>query len=383
MSPLNILHVFRAPVGGLFRHVIDLARGQAARGHRVGLIADSSTGGANAEKVLAEITPELALGLTRIPMRRHIGLGDLMAAFHAGRRIAAVKADVIHGHGAKGAAYGRLAMAPAGTIRAYTPHGGSLWFDRSTLAGCIYLGLEHALRSRTDLLLCESAFSAETFRRKIGEPSGLVRVVHNGVSEAEFAEAPLAPDATDLLFIGELRDLKGIDVLLDAMAQLQRAGRKLTATLVGDGPDRAALIERAARNGLAERARFPGAMPARKAFALGRALVVPSRAESLPYIVLEAAAAQKPLISTSVGGIPEIYGPMSGTLVPAGNVEALARAIAETIDHPDRAADRAQQLRTRVAASFSIDVMVDGVLSAYAEALRARHATADAPLTVS
>ena len=45
MKPLNILHVFRAPVGGLFRHVLDLTREQTARGHRVGLIADSNTGG--------------------------------------------------------------------------------------------------------------------------------------------------------------------------------------------------------------------------------------------------------------------------------------------------------------------------------------------------
>jgi hypothetical protein len=57
MTPLNILHVFRAPVGGLFRHVLDLAREQIARGHRVGLIADSTTGGARAEAVLGELAP--------------------------------------------------------------------------------------------------------------------------------------------------------------------------------------------------------------------------------------------------------------------------------------------------------------------------------------
>jgi hypothetical protein len=51
---LKILHVLRAPVGGLFRHVVDLARGQTARGHRVGLIADATTGGARAEAMLAE-----------------------------------------------------------------------------------------------------------------------------------------------------------------------------------------------------------------------------------------------------------------------------------------------------------------------------------------
>jgi glycosyltransferase involved in cell wall biosynthesis len=172
-------------------------------------------------------------------------------------------------------------------------------------------------------------------------------------------------------------------VLLDAIAQLRCAGRKLTATLVGDGPDRAEFIAHAAANGLSDAVRFAGVMPARKAFALGRVMIAPSRQESLPYVVLETAAAQKPLITTSVGGIPEIYGPMSSELVPPGNAEALARAIADKLDHPDRALELAQHLRARVAASFSVDVMVDGVLSAYGEALRARHAKAGAPLTAS
>ena len=64
--PLNIIHVFRAPVGGLFRHVVDLVRGQIARGHRVGIIADSTTGNARSDEIFAELAPQLALGLTRI-----------------------------------------------------------------------------------------------------------------------------------------------------------------------------------------------------------------------------------------------------------------------------------------------------------------------------
>ena len=61
-TSLKILHVLRAPLGGLFRHVVDVARGQVERGHRVGLVVDSTTGGANAETVLAELAPRLALG---------------------------------------------------------------------------------------------------------------------------------------------------------------------------------------------------------------------------------------------------------------------------------------------------------------------------------
>src|SRR5271165_7392116 len=101
---LNILHVMRAPVGGLFRHVVDLARGQAACGYRVGLVADASTGGAEAEARLASLAPHLALGLTRVAMSRQLGPRDATARTHVARRAAEVEADVVHGHGAKGGA---------------------------------------------------------------------------------------------------------------------------------------------------------------------------------------------------------------------------------------------------------------------------------------
>ncbi len=369
MTPLKILHVFRAPVGGLFRHVLDLTREQVARGHHVGLIADSNTGGARAEATLNELAPSLALGLTRIPMRRHIGPGDAVVMSHVMGRIAQTGVDVVHGHGAKGGAYARMALNTRRVVRAYTPHGGSLLFGHDTLAGKFYLATEKVLMLRGDLFLFESAYSAEIFRRKIGTPAGLVRVVHNGVSRKEFEPIVARPDATDLVFMGEFRPVKGIDVLIDAIAQLHRAGRTVTTTLVGDGPDRAALLDQVARLGLADIVRFRPAMPAREAQALGRIMVIPSRADSLPYVVLEAAAAGLPLITTKVGGIPEIYGTLTDTLVPPEDVGALAHTIARTLDHPDATADLAKSVQERVASSFSVDTMVDGVLSAYETAL--------------
>ncbi len=86
MKPLNILHIFRAPVGGLFRHVLDLTREQIARGHRVGLIADNKTGGSCADEIFRELAPSLVFGISRIPMRRHIGPGDAVALTHVLRR---------------------------------------------------------------------------------------------------------------------------------------------------------------------------------------------------------------------------------------------------------------------------------------------------------
>jgi glycosyltransferase involved in cell wall biosynthesis len=366
---LNIIHVFRAPVGGLFRHVVDLVRGQIARGHRVGIIADSSTGDARSDKVFAELTPQLALGLTRIPMHRPLSPFDLPAVLHVTERIRQTEADVVHGHGAKGGAYARLAMPGRRVVRAYTPHGGSLLLSHDNLSGRMYLTLERILLMRPTLFLFESAYSGRIFREKIGEPRGLVRVIHNGVAPGEFAPVATASDATDLLFIGEFRPVKGIDLLIDAIARLHAAGRPLTATLVGSGPDEAALRAQVQHHALQHAIRFMPAMPARKAFALGRVMVIPSRAESLPYVVLETAAAEKPLITTNVGGIPEIYGPLSPALIPAGNTEALAAAILHTLDNPADAAALADGLRQRVASSFSVDAMVDGVISAYGDAM--------------
>ncbi|HLF23927.1 MAG TPA: glycosyltransferase family 4 protein [Burkholderiales bacterium] len=369
MQPLNILHVFRAPVGGLFRHVLDLTRGQIARGHRVGLIADSHTGGENAEKVLRELAPSLALGFSRFPMRRHANPGDLFALAHVLRRVAQTGADIVHGHGAKGGAFARLTFGRNRAVRAYTPHGGSLLFGHDTLAGKFYLMSERLLMLRGDLFLFESAYSADIFRRKIGNPPGLVRIVHNGVSRAEFEPIVARGDATDLVFMGELRSVKGIDVLIEAIALLRRDGRSVTATLVGSGPDRDALGAQVERLGLSADVRFKPAMPGYEALTLGRIMVVPSRAESLPYVVLEAAAGGKPLITTRVGGIPEIYGPLSDALVLPQDAPALARAIAAALDNPAATIETARLLRERVAASFSVDTMVDGVLAGYQAAL--------------
>lgn len=371
MRPLNILHVYRSPVGGLFRHVLDLAQGQAARGHKVGMIVSNLTGGTRAAAQLDALAPQLALGITRIAMHREPHPRDLAAGRHVARRIADSRADVIHGHGAKGGAFARLVPAPARVVRAYTPHGGSLLFSHDTLSGKVYLGMERLMTLRRTLYLFESEYSAAMFHRKIGTPRGLVRVVHNGVGATDFEPIPLAADAADLVFLGELRMIKGIDVLLKALARLKREGRTVTATLVGSGPFEAELRRLTAELDLAAAVRFAGAMPAREALALGRIMVVPSRKESLPYVVLEAAAAGKRLIATQVGGIGEIFGEQSGLLIPSDDEAALAGAIARVLDDPATADADAERLRRRVAASFSVDVMVDAVLAAYREALGA------------
>jgi glycosyltransferase involved in cell wall biosynthesis len=371
-SNLRILHVVRAPVGGLFRHVCDLAHRQVDRGHTVGLIADSTTGGASAEAALAALAPRLALGVRRIPIARDVGLNDLVGLARVFRAVRAAAPDVLHGHGAKGGACARLAPVPATSIRVYTPHGGSLHYGPGTLRGTIYGAMERALMPRTDLFLFESAYARDAYVTRMGAPSGVVRIVCNGVGESEFVPVIPAADATDFVFLGELRILKGVDILIEALASLHKSGRQVTLTIVGEGPDGEALRAQAARLGISQAVRFAGFRPAREAFGLGRILVLPSRKESLPYVVLEAAAAGIPIVATNVGGIPEIFGPLSHRLIPPEDPDALAAAAMAALDDPAGVRAATGAIRMRVQQLFSLDAMVGGVLDAYREALTAR-----------
>jgi len=368
--PLKILHVLRAPLGGLFRHVADLVRAQIERGHHVGVIADSTRLGPHPEGTLETLRPKLALGVTRIPIGRHLGPGDVSAAMQIGRLIRASGAEIVHGHGAKGGAFARLCAPAAGVVRAYTPHGGSLLYKPGTLSSGFYITLEKFLRPLSDLLLFESAYVAGLYRAKVGRTNALERVVSNGVGPTEFADVTLRPDAADILFIGELRHIKGVDVLLDAVANIRRDGKPLTAAIVGSGPSRPQLEAQAERLGLSGAVTFHGPVPARDAFKLGRLMVIPSRAESMPYIVLETAAAGVPMITTAVGGVPDIFGREAHRLLQPDDLPSLTAAIDRAVNDPETMRASTAAVRERVRAEFSIEHMVDGVIAGYREALR-------------
>ena len=115
-------------------------------------------------------------------------------------------------------------------------------------------------------------------------------------------------------------------------------------------------------------------MPARDAFALGKVMVVPSYGESLPYVVLEAGAAAKPLIATNVGGIPEIFGPQAARLIQPGDRAALMRALADAVNDPETMRASSLAVQARIRDVFSVQTMVDEGLAAYAEALRQKRA---------
>jgi len=371
-QPLRILHAVRAPVGGIFRHILDVANGQADRGHHVGIIADSMTGGERAEAALAAIAPRLKLGVHRLAIRREPVPIDAVVWAHFMRLIRKLKPDVLHGHGAKAGAFIRLKGRSAKTIRVYTPHGGSLHYPLNTLKGAIYSRLERALMNRTDLFLFESAFARDTYQRTIGKPTGLVRCVFNGVTADEFDPIPIADDATDIVYVGEFRQIKGADILIDAVARLRADGKQVNLTLAGDGEELEALKAQIARLGLTDAVRFIGHVKARYGFSKGKVLVVPSRGDSMPYVVIEAAAAGIPMVAANVGGIPEIFGEHTEALFAPNIVGAMADAIETALDDPEGALERARSLRERIFLHFSQKAMVEGIMAGYRDAFANR-----------
>lgn len=336
---LRILQVMRAPVGGLFRHVADLTRALSANGHDVGLIVDNLANDAQTETKLAALLPDASLGIHRLAMPRVLGRGDLVTPLAVRRLARSLDIDVLHGHGAKGGFYARLARIGGGkAVAVYTPHGGVLHFSRSSTSGRLFHLLERWLMAQTGAIVFESAYAEATYSALIGAPTCPAELIHNGLTPDEFVPITPAADAADFVFVGELRDLKGIHVLVEALARVtRRDGGPATLVMAGDGPARDALVAQIQRLGLGERIALLGAQPARPTFARGWVAIVPSLAESLPYIVLEAAAAQLPLISTRVGGIPEIFGPTATSLVPANDITALAGAMQRALDDPQAA----------------------------------------------
>ena len=244
----------------------------------------------------------------------------------------------------------------------------------TTLKGEIYSRLERALMNSTDLFLFESAFARDTYQRTIGTPKGLVRCVFNGVTADEFDPVVKADDATDIVYVGEFRHIKGADLLIDAVARLRADGRPVTLTL---GRRRRGNRQRSRlrsqRLGLGEAVRFIGHVKARYGFSKGSLLVVPSRGDSMPYVVIEAAAAGIPMVAANVGGIPEIFGSHTDALFAPNNRRRHGgrdRDRAATIPQPRWSARKS--LRERIFLHFSQKAMVEGVLAGYRDAFANR-----------
>ncbi len=359
---MKIVHVFRAPVGGLFRHVRDLARGQNELGHEVGVVCDSTSGGEHAVTLLKQLEPYCKLGVERRPISRAPGLGDLLGAKAVTSVARKWKPDVLHGHGAKGGAYARIAGNRLGIKSFYTPHGGSLHHEGSLPMRFVISGTEKFLRRIGTGICFVCDYERQRFDEAFGIKSKPNIVVHNGLWDEEFQPAIAAPDATDFLFVGEMRDFKGVDLLIRALAEIPNA----TLTLVGDGPQMEEYKALKRQLNIENRARFVGRKTMPEAVRMGRIMVLPSRFESFPYVVIETAAAGLPLITSNVGGIAEVV--PKELLCDPLTVDELAKHMRDLLANPVKLAREAASYSQHIRKTCSALEMSQKISDFYASA---------------
>jgi glycosyltransferase involved in cell wall biosynthesis len=204
-------------------------------------------------------------------------------------------------------------------------------------------------------------------------------VVPNGVDLNKFRlmerqeakrQLGLDDDKRYLLYVGRLVAVKGLDLLLDAFAQLVQNQRDVELVLVGDGAERHALAQRATTLGIRDKVNFVGAQPHERIVLwmnAGDVFCLPSHKEGLPTVLLESLACGTPVVATSVGGIPEVVADgQVGRLVHSRDPREMAACIEEVLETPwDR-----QQLRNYVAERFSFEVVTRKLLEMYGSVRR-------------
>lgn len=225
---------------------------------------------------------------------------------------------------------------------------------------------------------------AEVQKRKLVATDGLraesVRVIYNGVDTAIFRPAAaderatlrrslgIPADEIVLMAVGSLKPIKGIDVLLDAFAPLAPRAR---LAVVGDGPDRAALEARARALRIDAKVSFLGLRDdVHQLYRAADALVLASRTEALPTVILEAMASGLPVVATNVGGVPEMVEPeRSGVLVEPENSPALSDALQRVAASEDFRRRLGERGRTIVQEQFRIETMCEQRMNYFEELL--------------
>jgi glycosyltransferase involved in cell wall biosynthesis len=202
------------------------------------------------------------------------------------------------------------------------------------------------------------AVSQDLARRvvELGVVPERVRVIYSGVNVGLFHPGSAAQARSRLgleqgepvvLFVGNLVPVKGIDVLIDGLARLASECVSFRAYLIGEGPLRGALARRITEQGLESRVRLCGSLSHEQLpdwYRAASVVVLPSRSEGVPNVLLESVACGTPFVASRVGGIPELAHLGNNALVPPGDPAALAGAIRDRLD-------RANPVATRTAAA--------------------------------
>ncbi len=319
--------------------------------------------------VLRGLGGEVTLIRARGPLGMALSVGRL-ARLMRQRRI-----DLIHAHLPLSAAVARLAGRRAGLPVVYTEHNlqerHHPWSRRANRA---------TWRLQRQVIAVSSAVE-ESLRRNVGDRVP-IRVVRNGVPVEELVRDPEAarsfrerlgidPLAPLVGQIAVFRPEKRLDLWLEAAAELRRRVPDCRFVLVGDGPERRALEARATALSLGGAVRFTGLLEdVRPALSALDVLLISSRFEGLPLVLLEAMAAAVPVVATAVGGIPEaVIDGRTGLLVEDADAGRLAAATAELLGAPERRRQMASAAVEAVTANFSSRAMQRGLEALYQEVL--------------
>jgi colanic acid/amylovoran biosynthesis glycosyltransferase len=204
---------------------------------------------------------------------------------------------------------------------------------------------------------------------------GRIHVVHCGVDLSVFAPdgGRRADGVPHLLCVGRLVHLKGHSLLIEALGELSRRGTRAVLTFVGDGPKRIELEELALDLGVADRVRFVGAVgqdAIRDIYGSADVFCLPSLAEGLPVVLMEAMAFEVPVVSTRIMGIPELVDDgRSGLLVTPSRLDELTDALERLITDPALRARLGRAGREKVQAEFDIDRSARRLRDIFAAAL--------------
>lgn len=259
----------------------------------------------------------------------------------------------LHNHIAKSSCtVAMLASALSGIPYSFTLHGPDIFFAPE------HWRLDEKI-ARARFVACISEFCrSQAMMWSDRAHWGKLRIVHCGVEPERYA--PGQRDGTRLMFVGRLSAVKGVPVLLEAFAAARAERPDLRLTLVGDGPDRTALEADVEARGLAGAVAFAGyrsQTEVAEMLAVHDVLVLPSFAEGVPVVLMEALAAQIPVIATAVGGVGELVKDGdTGLMVPPGDEAALSRAILSVMGDGAMRERMGMAGRARVEADFTVTV---------------------------
>ncbi len=210
--------------------------------------------------------------------------------------------------------------------------------------------------ARAKFVACISHFArAQAMLLSPPEAWDKLRIVHCGVAPERYGPPPQSPGKR-LLFVGRLASVKGVPVLFEALTKLLPKHPDLSLTLIGDGPERAALEQASHNQKLTAVNSFLGYQSQDEVATALRAhdiFVLPSFAEGVPVVLMEAMAAGLPVVATAVGGVGELveHG-KSGLLVPPGDAEALSKALGALLEDPAKGKAMGEVGAAKVAAEF-------------------------------